>query len=280
MPGSPGRSRRIERGLAELGRSLSDVRRVVFTHGHPDHAGGVRELEAAGVEIRMHPADFDGLQVGVREAVRRPTRGRDLRLHDAHPRGSTRSRTATSCPSSAACEVIHTPGHTPGSICLYGRRDRLLFVGDVLQLRRGRVVFASRLYSDDYADREGERATMAAPRRGDHRLQPLPALDGRGERGPRGARPQGRPAEPGTPTEVAAMETLVELVEEVGARFDRRPALLIRPSFRTRTWRYRDLARRPCPASARVLADEGFSPGDRVIIWSVNRPEWGIAFLG
>jgi len=37
------------------------------------------------------------------------------------------------------------------------------------------------------------------------------------------------------------METLVQLVEDVGARFDRRPALMIRPSFRTRTVRYRDL---------------------------------------
>jgi glyoxylase-like metal-dependent hydrolase (beta-lactamase superfamily II) len=47
--------------------------------------------------------------------------------------------------------VVHTPGHTPGTICLYAPRDRILFVGDALQARRGRVGFASRLYSDDYA---------------------------------------------------------------------------------------------------------------------------------
>lgn len=46
-------------------------------------------------------------------------------------------------------EVIHTPGHTPGSVCLYGRRDRVLFVGDALQRRFGRVSYASALYSDD-----------------------------------------------------------------------------------------------------------------------------------
>ena len=75
------------------------------------------------------------------------------------------------------------------------------------------------------------------------------------------------------------METLVELVEEVGAKFDRRPALLIRPSFRTRVLRYRDL-RTMVPRVARVLADEGIAPGDRAILWSVNRPEWGLAFFG
>ena len=74
------------------------------------------------------------------------------------------------------------------------------------------------------------------------------------------------------------METLQDLVAEGAARFDRRPALLIRPFFRTRTWRYRDLGA-IVPRAARVLADTGIEPGDRVILWSVNRPEWGIAFF-
>ena len=74
------------------------------------------------------------------------------------------------------------------------------------------------------------------------------------------------------------METLQDLVTEGAARFDRRPALLIRPFFRTRTWRYRDLGA-IVPRAARVLAEAGIGPGDRVIVWSVNRPEWGIAFF-
>ena len=74
------------------------------------------------------------------------------------------------------------------------------------------------------------------------------------------------------------METLIDLVREGATRFDRRPALLIRPFFRTRTWRYRDLAD-IVPRAARVLADAGLVQGDRVIVWAVNRPEWGIAFL-
>ena len=75
------------------------------------------------------------------------------------------------------------------------------------------------------------------------------------------------------------MDTLIDLVASSGRRYDRGPALLIRPSFRTRIWRYRDLAL-TVPRVGRVLADAGIAPGDRVIIWSVNRPEWGLAFLG
>jgi long-chain acyl-CoA synthetase len=74
------------------------------------------------------------------------------------------------------------------------------------------------------------------------------------------------------------VETLQDLVREGARRFDTRPALLIRPSFRTRIWRYRDLAS-TVPRAARVLADAGLRPGERAIIWAVNRPEWGIALL-
>ena len=74
-------------------------------------------------------------------------------------------------------------------------------------------------------------------------------------------------------------DTVVDLLAETVARHERRPALLIKPAFRTRRWRYRDLARL-APRVARLIADAGVAPGERVIIWAVNRPEWGIAFLG
>jgi long-chain acyl-CoA synthetase len=75
------------------------------------------------------------------------------------------------------------------------------------------------------------------------------------------------------------LETVLDLVQESVRRFDRRPFLLIRPGFRTRVTRYRDLGRL-IPRVARVLRDQGLQPGDRAIIWAVNRPEWGITFLG
>lgn len=74
------------------------------------------------------------------------------------------------------------------------------------------------------------------------------------------------------------MNTLNEILDASAARFGSKPALIIRPGFRTRVWTYRDLAEL-VPRVARYLADSGIARGDRVVIWGVNRPEYGIGFL-
>ncbi|HET8569174.1 MAG TPA: AMP-binding protein [Candidatus Limnocylindria bacterium] len=73
--------------------------------------------------------------------------------------------------------------------------------------------------------------------------------------------------------------TLNDVVEVSAERFGDKAAFLIKPAFRTLTWSYRDLAD-VVPRVARVFADGGIRKGDRVIVWGVNRPEYGIAFLG
>ena len=75
------------------------------------------------------------------------------------------------------------------------------------------------------------------------------------------------------------MNTLLDILESSAARFGRKPALLIKPGFRTRIWSYRQLAD-VVPRVARVFHDAGIAKDDRVVIWAVNRPEWGIAFFG
>ena len=142
----------IERGLAAQGRSLSEVARVICTHGHPDHAGGARALADRGVEVLMHPADAERLRTGVRTALRHPSRGRIFAAITPELATFTPIEDGDVLPSLGGLEVVHTPGHTPGSVCLYAARDRVLFVGDTLQRRRGRVTFASSLYSDDHAE--------------------------------------------------------------------------------------------------------------------------------
>ena len=74
------------------------------------------------------------------------------------------------------------------------------------------------------------------------------------------------------------METLNDILEESARKFGTKDALTIRPGFRTREWTYRDL-NEVVPRVARYLKESGLKQGDRVLIWGVNRPEYGISFL-
>ena len=74
------------------------------------------------------------------------------------------------------------------------------------------------------------------------------------------------------------MKTLNDILDASAERFGKKPALMIKPGFRTRTWSYRDLADL-VPRVAGYLAAAGIKRGDRVVIWGTNRPEYGIAFL-
>ena len=103
-----------------------DVVYVIDTHGHPDHVCGNRKLkEGTGAEIVMHEDDDDFFSqptiksyfsmLGLEQSP--PV---DLRVKE----GDSISF------GDVSLEVIHTPGHTPGGVCLYNKPD--LITGDTL----------------------------------------------------------------------------------------------------------------------------------------------------
>lgn len=118
--------------LATLGRLLTDngytLDSILLTHGHYDHVGGVNAVRAAypGVTVWLHPAD-----AGQTDPLR-PTAG--LEPVERWQDGDTvKVGTLT-------VTVLHTPGHTPGSVCL--RCGEALFSGDTLfQESMGRTDF-------------------------------------------------------------------------------------------------------------------------------------------
>lgn len=157
-----GSAGRLQRHIERIGRTLDDLARIICTHAHPDHIGGVRELAGErDVEVLMHPADLDGLSVSLRDAVANRNRGQLLAYFTRHPGEATPVQDGQVLPILGGLRVVHTPGHTPGSICLYAERHKLLFVGDTLQVIRSQVTFASRIFSEDLALARASVARMA-----------------------------------------------------------------------------------------------------------------------
>src|SRR5215212_1256855 len=63
--GTPGDTKAILDVIGELGRRSADVRHILVTHCHADHAGGLAELKkATGAPAYMHPADAEMVRVG------------------------------------------------------------------------------------------------------------------------------------------------------------------------------------------------------------------------
>ena len=166
--GMIGSRRMLERYVRGIGRSLDELDRIICTHGHPDHIGGIRELvrDRDDVTILIHPADLAGLKLPLRQALARTEgslrRGRVIQYLTRAPQDCTPIVDGELLPMLGGVRVIHTPGHTPGSICLYAERLRLLFTGDVLQVIRGRLTYASSFFSHDHAEARASVGRLAA----------------------------------------------------------------------------------------------------------------------
>ena len=141
--GVAGSERLVFRRIREEGGDPRSISRLVLTHAHPDHLGGARAVrEASGCEVAAHENDKKWIEDVHEQAAQRPVPGfhslvggsvgvdRVLRDGDLLETGAGES-----------LRVIHTPGHSPGSVSLFLASRGALFCGDALPQPEGIPVY-------------------------------------------------------------------------------------------------------------------------------------------
>lgn len=118
----------IERILAIVKQHNLTVKQIVITHAHIDHVGGAMKLkQATGAPILLNQNDSSLLKILDIQAAwlgmaapEKPKIDQDLADGDSLKAGNLNAT------------VLHTPGHSEGSVCLYFAEEKKLIAGDTL----------------------------------------------------------------------------------------------------------------------------------------------------
>jgi glyoxylase-like metal-dependent hydrolase (beta-lactamase superfamily II) len=134
----------ITRAFEAANVSLQHVRKILLTHHHLDHMGGAAYLlENTKAPISCHADDVpfvDGRQTAPMPLLMRLF----ARIHPA-PVATVLKDGDTVGP----LQVIHAPGHTPGEVVFYHPARKILFSGDAVVERKGKLTIpAPRVASD------------------------------------------------------------------------------------------------------------------------------------
>ncbi|MFA4877363.1 MAG: MBL fold metallo-hydrolase [Methanoregula sp.] len=134
--GVAGCETRIFENIRSIGRDPREISLIILTHSHPDHIGAARAIwENTGCTIAAHAAERTWIEDVKRQNRERPVPGFDtlvggpVQLEFELDGGDTIDTDGT---GEYEIQVIHTPGHSAGSVSLFMQGEGALFSGDTI----------------------------------------------------------------------------------------------------------------------------------------------------
>lgn len=131
----------IKDEILKLDLSLSDITKVVITHGDLDHIGNLASIKKLrdNLQIVAHEEEKGYIEFKDRLSKITPEKYNELK-------GQLKSDVSQivgdgdELKEFGGITVIHTPGHTPGHICLYLKKHKVLIAGDALNIIDGELL--------------------------------------------------------------------------------------------------------------------------------------------
>ncbi|MBX3012213.1 MAG: MBL fold metallo-hydrolase [Caldilineaceae bacterium] len=134
--GFPGSEGKILQAVVALGKQPTDLRHIVITHCHPDHAGSLAALQqATGAAVYAHPLDAPAIRTGavIHPPVPAPYPVQRLLywllIRNTSPTYAAAPVTheihdGDELPGTGGLKVVHAPGHSAGQVALYWPQHR------------------------------------------------------------------------------------------------------------------------------------------------------------
>lgn len=159
----------LSNAIKSNGFKVEDINKLIITHQDIDHIGCVNEFLEIVPEIEIMACSIEAPYInGQMIPTKLAKMDESNSFYKQFKAGFDNRRIKIDrelfdnevLPFCGGIEVVHTPGHTPGHICLYIKQDKVMICGDALNIDEGTLIGANPMYSDNMDDAEKSRKRL------------------------------------------------------------------------------------------------------------------------